>query len=135
VRRKTRTLEEIERMQSKAVRFLRGVVGDSDKADEFEAMSPEEYAEHKRITILDNPTTVITKRSNIMAAVAGTTKAELEQALDSIEEILDDALDPELTREDVVAKVKQAYDIACGDDSNDDSDDDSDDSDDDDTEN
>lgn len=38
-------------MQDKAVRFLRDVVDDPDKAEEFEAMSPEEYAQHKRIEI------------------------------------------------------------------------------------
>ena len=38
-------------MQEKAVRFLRDVIGDPDRAEEFEAMSPEEYAEHKRIEI------------------------------------------------------------------------------------
>ena len=41
-------------MQAKAVRFLQDVVGDPDRAEEFEAMSPEEYAEHKRIEI-ENP--------------------------------------------------------------------------------
>jgi hypothetical protein len=38
-------------MQGKAVRFLRDAVDDPDKAEEFEAMSPEEYAQHKRIEI------------------------------------------------------------------------------------
>ncbi len=33
------------------MRFLRDVVGDPEKAEEFERMSPEEYAEHKRIEI------------------------------------------------------------------------------------
>jgi len=41
-------------MQAKAVRFLENVVGDPDRAAEFEAMSPEEYAEHKGIKI-SNP--------------------------------------------------------------------------------
>jgi hypothetical protein len=36
------------RMQEKAVRFLQDVVGDPDRAEEFEAMSPEEYTGHKR---------------------------------------------------------------------------------------
>jgi hypothetical protein len=41
-------------MQEEAVRFLRDMVGDPDRAEEFEAMSPEAYAEHKRIEI-ENP--------------------------------------------------------------------------------
>ena len=42
------------------------------------------------------------------------TKRELEATLDEVTDILDEALDPELTREEVVAKVKEAYDIAAG---------------------
>jgi hypothetical protein len=52
-----------------------------------------------------------------------TSKADLEEILDSIQELADDALDPELSREDVVAKVKQIYDLASGEDSDDDDDD------------
>jgi hypothetical protein len=51
-----------------------------------------------------------------------TSKADLEGILDSIQELADDALDPELSREDVVAKVKQIYDLASGEDSDDDDD-------------
>jgi len=47
------------------------------------------------------------------------TKADLEGILDSIQDLADDALDPELSREDVVAKVKQIYDLASGDDDSD----------------
>jgi hypothetical protein len=57
------------------------------------------------------------------------TKADLEDVLESIQDLADDALDPELSREDVVAKVKQIYDIASGDDSGEDSDDQDDDED------
>jgi hypothetical protein len=41
-------------MRKKAVRFLRDVLGDRSRAEEFETMTPEEYAEHKRVTI-ENP--------------------------------------------------------------------------------
>jgi hypothetical protein len=51
---KSRTREQVEKMQKKAVRFLRDVVGDSDKADEIEGLSLPEYAERKKIT-LTNP--------------------------------------------------------------------------------
>lgn len=53
------------------------------------------------------------------------TKSDLEDNLESIQDLADDALDPELSREDVVAKVKQIYDLAIGEDSDDDDDDDS----------
>jgi hypothetical protein len=106
VTRKSKTLDQVERMQDKAVRFLRDMVLDPDKADEFEAMSPQEYAEHKGITIRENPRSI---------SMADASKAELSNALDDIQDILDDALDPELSREEVVAKVKEAYTIASGD--------------------
>jgi len=53
-RGKQKTLDQVERMQAKAVRFLRDVVGDEDKASEIEGLSPQEYAERKRVTI-SNP--------------------------------------------------------------------------------
>lgn len=52
---KSKTREQLERLQDKAVRFLRDVVGDDDKADEIEGLSVEEYADRKRIH-LANPT-------------------------------------------------------------------------------
>lgn len=51
------------------------------------------------------------------------TKSELETILDQVEDLACDALDPELAREDVVAKVKEIYDLVSPDD-NDDEDDD-----------
>jgi hypothetical protein len=51
---KEKTREQVEGMQAKAVRFLRDVVKDDDKADEIEGLSTAEYAERKRIQ-LTNP--------------------------------------------------------------------------------
>ncbi len=51
---KQKTREQLERMQAKAVRFLRDVVGDSAKAREIAGLSVAEYAERKKIT-LTNP--------------------------------------------------------------------------------
>jgi hypothetical protein len=48
------TLEQVEKKQAKAVAFLRDVVGDSNKADEIESLTPQEYAERKKLT-LENP--------------------------------------------------------------------------------
>jgi hypothetical protein len=124
-----KTTGEVEQMQAKAVRFLTNVVGDPDKASEFEAMTPEEYAAHKKITIRDNPE--ISRRRISMAAASKAQVNDLNDQLDDIQDILDNALDPELSREEVVAKVKEAYGIVSGDDSDDDDSDDSDDGDDD----
>jgi hypothetical protein len=51
---KTKTRDQVKAMQEKAVRFLRDVVGDDDKADEIDGMSVEEYAVKKKVTI-ENP--------------------------------------------------------------------------------
>jgi hypothetical protein len=49
--KKTKTREQVEAMQEKAVRFLRDVVGDDAKANEIEGLSVAEYAERKKITL------------------------------------------------------------------------------------
>jgi hypothetical protein len=53
-RGKVKTREQVEKMQAKAVKFLRDVVKDDDKADEIEALSLDDYAAKKKIT-LGNP--------------------------------------------------------------------------------
>jgi len=53
-RGKIKTREQVEKMQAKAVKFLRDVVKDDDKADEIEALSLDDYAAKKKIT-LGNP--------------------------------------------------------------------------------
>ncbi len=49
-----------------------------------------------------------------MGEAAAPTKAELSETLDEVAELLEEALDPELTREELVAKVKEAADLASG---------------------
>ena len=53
-RGKVKTREQVEKMQAKAVKFLRDVVKDDDKADEIEALSLDDYAAKKKVT-LANP--------------------------------------------------------------------------------
>ena len=48
---KQKTRAQVEAMQAKAVRFLNDVADKPDAADDIEAMSVEEYAQHKHITI------------------------------------------------------------------------------------
>jgi len=67
-------------MKAKAVRFLRDVVGDPDRAGEFEAMTPEEYAQHKHIRI-ENPTCGRKGES-----MAGPTRTELEARIEELED-------------------------------------------------
>lgn len=82
-------------MQSKAVRFLRDVVGEPDRADEFDAMSPEEYAEHKRVEI-KNPVTGSARTHQRRIKMARPNYAELKERIAELEEenqALNDKLD------------------------------------------
>jgi len=45
---------------------------------------------------------------------AGPTKAELSGTLDQIADLAEEALDPELSREELVSKVKELADLASG---------------------
>ena len=47
------TADQVQAKKDKAVQFLRDVVGDDDRADEFEDMSLDEYAEDKGIEIVN----------------------------------------------------------------------------------
>ena len=49
-----------------------------------------------------------------MAQEAGPTKVELAERIDDIEDLLEEALDPELTREELVSKVKEIQSVASG---------------------
>jgi len=105
-------------------------IGQPDRAAEFEDMTVSEYAEGKGLR-LANPRR---RRSN-MANGNGTTttKADLQDQIDQAIGVLDDAYQPEVTREDLAEAVGNALDILRGeaDDDDDDTDDDADDLDDD----
>ncbi len=80
---KSKTFDQIESMRQKAVRFLRDVVGDPDKAEEFEAMSPADYAEHKKIRMIENPSDISKFKSHRRSTttMARKTYAELQEEL------------------------------------------------------
>ena len=104
------TRSEAETKRRKAVEFLRRI-GKPEDAERFEAMSPEDYTAHKHAELMANP---YTRRYRIMAQEAGPTKAELADRIDDIEDLLEEALDPELTREELVSRVKEIQTVACG---------------------
>jgi hypothetical protein len=106
---KVMTRSEAESKRRKAVDFLRRI-GNEEDAERFEAMSPEEYAAHQHAELLANPF----RRYGIMAQETGPTKAELTERIDDIEDLLEEALDPELTREELVSKVKEIQSMASG---------------------
>lgn len=52
-------------------------------------------------------------------AAAGPTKAELQETLDQVASIVEDMLDPTLTRKEVVEKAQELDSLINGDDSDD----------------
>jgi hypothetical protein len=99
---------EAETKRRKAVDFLRRV-GRDDDADRFEAMDVEDYAAHHGAELLPNP-----YRRSIMARQMNPTVGELSETLEEIADLAEEALDPELTREEVVAKIKELANVATG---------------------
>jgi hypothetical protein len=88
---KTKTRDQVEKMQQKAVRFSQDVLHDSDKAYEIAGLSVEEYAERKKITIV-NPR----ERRHRMARRNPPSKEELLDRIDHLEaenQELNDRLD------------------------------------------
>jgi hypothetical protein len=89
-----KTLEQVEAMQRKAVLFADNVLDDPDLADELEELSPEEYAERKRITV-ENPhkrTQVVIFNNPLKKGkqtMALPTRAELQERIDELEEKLE----------------------------------------------
>jgi hypothetical protein len=49
-----------------------------------------------------------------MTRETGPTKADLSDTLEQIADLAEEALDPELSREEVVGKVKELADLASG---------------------
>jgi hypothetical protein len=105
-------LDAIERKQAKAVQFLRDVADDPDKADEFESMSPEEYAEHKGIEIAERNPAYVTLQ---MGRRPDVTKQEMEDRIAELEEENEDLQ----SRLDSICDIVQPVDGTddeCGDD-------------------
>jgi len=120
------TREQAERKKQQAAAFMERI-GEDDRADEFDEMSVEEYAEHRGFELVaSNPRRKARKTS--MA-----TKNELQEMVDSAAAVLNEAYTPEASREDLAAAVGEALDILNGDEADDadaDEDEDSEDSDD-----
>jgi cell shape-determining protein MreC len=99
---KTRTLDQIEAMKEKAARFVRDVVGDPERAAEFEAMSPEEYAAGKRIEI-KNPASANSSRAIRRLQMARPTYKDLKDRIDELEDENQDLNDKLDSVMDIVA--------------------------------
>ena len=93
---KTLTRAQIESRKEKAVRFVRNVLGDPDRADEIEDESLEHYAERRKIGIVGNP------RGGVMA-----TKEDLKERIQELEEENDELQDQLDKIADLAAPVEE----------------------------
>jgi len=103
------TREQAARKKSQAAAFMERI-GQPDRAEEFESMSVDDYAEHKGLR-LTNPH----RRRIAMPQPSGPTKADLQDTIDSAIEVLDDAYQPESTREELATAVGNALEVLRGD--------------------
>lgn len=94
-------------------------IGEPDRADEFDSMSVEEYAEHRGFELVANP-----NRKTRKQHMASGTKAELSAAINEAVDVLNDVYTPEATREELATAVGQALDIFNGDEDDEDEGDD-----------
>ena len=107
------TREQAERKKQQAATFMERI-GEDDRADEFDDMSVEEYAEHRGFELIANPNRKVRKKT-----MAAGTKAELSDAIDEAVDVLNEAYTPEATREVLAAAVGEALDILNGEDESD----------------
>jgi hypothetical protein len=107
---KSLSREQLQSRKEKAVRFTRGVLGDVDRASEIEEEGLEDYAERRGI-VLSNP-----RRRSTMATLKQQVE-DLENVLSEAQSVLEDAYQPEATREELAEAVGAALDIISGEDS------------------
>jgi hypothetical protein len=110
------TRAQLEGRKEKAVRFTRDVLGDPDRAEEIEAESLEDYAERRKVKLINSSN----RRNPIMARTP--TKADLQAQLAEVLEENQELQD----QLDAIADI-----VVPDDDEDDDSGDDDDDGDDD----
>jgi hypothetical protein len=102
------TREQAERKKHQAAEFMERI-GEPDRAEEFDSMSVDEYADHRGLELVSNP-----KRKGRKTTMA--TKSELQGQVDQAAAILNDAYTPESTREELATAVGDALDILNGED-------------------
>jgi hypothetical protein len=114
--KKNRTYAQVQTAQDRAVNFLRNVLEDDDRADEVEAMSPDEWADEKGI-VITNPEGregVANGNGGNGDGVSSMTKADLVDLVDQVTGILEDAYSPESSREDLASAIGDALDVLEG---------------------
>ena len=98
------TRDQLESRKEKAVRFVRDVLGDPDRAEEIADESLEDYAQRRKIQIT-NPS----KRRNAIMA-RGKTKAELEAQIADLQDENQELQDQLDAIADIVAPEEEDHD-------------------------
>jgi hypothetical protein len=96
------TREQTQSRKDKAVRFVRDVLDDSDRAAEIEDEDLEDYADRKRIQIT-NPT----RRADMAKAANGRTKQDLLDEIDDLNQKVDELQDQLDAVADIVAPAEE----------------------------
>ena len=111
---KSRTRQQVATAKDRAVRFIENVLQDPERADDVANESVEDYAERKRIQILDNPGRGFSTMK----------KDELQTLVDDIQDCLEDVYTPEASREELAEAVGKVLDMIDGGDEDEDEDED-----------
>jgi hypothetical protein len=96
--------DQLQTRKEKAVRFVRDVLGDPDRAEEIADESLEDYAERRKIQIT-NPS----RRRNVIMATTKS-KAELESEIADLKEENEELQDQLDTIADIVAPEEEDED-------------------------
>lgn len=102
---KALTRDQIQKRKEQAARFVEGVLGDPDRADEIRDESVDDYAERRRFQIIENPQRGVTMPS----------KTELMQRIRELEEENDDLQDQLDQVADIVAPPEEEGEDEDGD--------------------
>lgn len=111
------TRAQLEGRKDKAVRFTRDVRGDPERADEIEAESLEDYAEQRKVKLINS-----FQRKAIMPSTTKT-KADLEAQIADLRAENQDLQDQLDAIADIVSPADEDQDDSNDDDDNDDDDD------------
>jgi hypothetical protein len=114
------TRAQAQSRKDAAVRFAENVLEDSDKADDIESESLDDWVARKRITLIDNPAKRSLKMANGNADPR--TKAELLDEIDQLREENADLGDALAAIADIVAPPDTGDDEGDDDDDQDDDD-------------
>lgn len=113
-----KTRDQVQATKEKAVRFVRDVLGDNEHADEIEDRSIEDYAERKRIKIV-NPQR---RKEKLMAQKrTGTALSNLKKRVQELEEE-NEALQNQLDTIREVVNEEEEHDDGEGEEEEDDDD-------------